>query len=402
VRNFLLEELADALDDRSGQFRYFFLTTAGRVEPYAADDPAALRVASRADAVPVRAVSHAEAAALVSDFIETLLDGELADRLRAASTGSANPARFLQTLSAYPRARRSWLSYRQRRLEALALDWLREHEIDPAAFGLEQAARSEEQATGLRFAPELEGRLRELREHVRLFEAHGEKAARARESLRKEMRLDEIYHSNALRGNTLDRAQTQELIEHGTTVGGLTLRAHLEAVNLNKALDRAAVLAVSDAPLTEHAIRELHAQLFASIDDEQAGEYRRTDGGIVGRDYLPPESVLVPALLREFTEWLEDSAADPVAKAAAAQAKILNIAPFLDGNGRVGRLLSNLILDANGYPPAIVRVEDRARYYDGLSEADAGDMSGLLALLIDCVENSLERLNAAVRSLRDV
>ena len=162
------------------------------------------------------------------------------------------------------------------------------------------------------------------------------------------------------------------------------------------------MLASSDAPLTEHAIRELHAQLFASIDDQQAGEYRRTDARIVGRDYLPPESVLVPALLREFTEWLEESEADPVAKAAAAQAKILNIAPFLDGNGRVGRLLSNLILEGSGYPPAIVQVEDRERYYDGLREADAGDMSGLLGLLIDCIEAGLTRLKGAVSNARNV
>ena len=337
VRNFLLEELADALDDRSGQFRYFFITSSGRVQPYAADDPSCLRISARADAVAVRPISQAEAHTIVSDFIDTLLDGELADRLRSAATGSTSPARFLQTLSAYPRARRSWLSFRQRRLEASAVDWLRDHGLDPGEYGLEQPARTVELATGLRFAPELEPRLAALRERVRAFSSRGEAATMARADLRHEMRLDEIYHSNALRGNRLDRRQTEDLILRNATVGGLTLREHLEAVNLSKALSRAAVLAASDAPLTEHAIRELHAQLFASIDDEQAGEYRRTDARLVGRDYLPPESVLVPALLREFTEWLEESSADPVAKAAAAQAKILNIAPFLLSKKRPAR-----------------------------------------------------------------
>jgi Fic family protein len=402
VRTFLLEELADALDDRSGQFRYFFITSSGRVEPYAADDQAASRVSGRADALPVHPMEPEEAHAMISDFIDTLLDGELADRLRKALSAGSSSGRFLQTLSAYPRARRSWLSYRQRRLESLALEWLQGVGVDPARYGLEQPVRSQEQETGLRFAPELEGKLASLRESVRAFSANGDAAERVWTALRPDLRLDEIYHSNALRRNRLDRAQIAELIARDTTVGGVTLREHLEAINLAKALDRAARLAESDAPVTEHAIRELHAQVFASIDDDNAGEYRRTDARIVGRDYLPPESVLVPALLREFTEWLEESAADPVAKAAAAQAKILNIAPFVDGNGRVGRLLSNLILDASGYPPAIVRVEDSKRYYDGLSEADAGDMSSLLALLIDCVENSLARLNAAVRDAGNV
>ncbi|MBV8171267.1 MAG: Fic family protein [Candidatus Eremiobacteraeota bacterium] len=402
MRNFLLEELADALDDRSGQFRYFFVASTGRVQPYAAEDPAAHRVAARADAISILPLSHAEALAIQSDFVETLLDGELADRLRASSLGPAAQGRFLQVLSAYPRARRSWLSFRQRRLEASALDWLREHGIDLGKLGLDQPARSEEEATGLRFDAALEQRLRQLRDRLRSFSARGEAAALARTQLRGDFRVDEIYHSNAIRGNRLTREQTEDLLTRGDCVGGLSLREHLEVVNLMKALERSAVLAASDAPLTEHAIRELHAQLFASIDDEQAGEYRRTDARIVGRDYLPPESVLVPALLREFTEWLDESTADPVAKAAAAQAKILNIAPFLDGNGRVGRLLSNLILEANGYPPAIVHVEDRERYYDGLRQADGGDMSGLLALLIDRIENALARLEGAVRSPHNV
>src|SRR4029077_8452271 len=197
-------------------------------------------------------------------------------------------------------------------------------------------ARAQEDATGLRFDPSLDERLVRLHERaMRFVSAPG--AAKARVACRHAMRIDEIYHSNAVRGNRLNRDQTEELLARGTTVGQLTLREHLEAVNLNRALDRAEVLALSPAPLTEHGIRELHALLFASIDEENAGLYRRIDTRLVGRDYLPPESVLVPALLRDFTEWLEETTAAPVARATAAQAKILTISPFLDGNGRVGR-----------------------------------------------------------------
>jgi len=400
VRNFILEELADALDDRSGQFRYFFVASTGRVEPYASDDPAVLRISSRNDALAVRPISHAEAASLLSDFIETLLDGELVDKLRAASAGSTSPARFLQTLGAYPRARRSWLAYRQHRLEAVALEFLRANSVDLARYGLDQPARTEEEETGLRFDQALETRLARLRDRLRTFTTRGSDANAARLEARHDLRLDEVYHSNAIRGNRLDRRQTEEVIGRGATVGGLTLREHLEAVNLFRALGHAETLATCDAPLTEHAIRELHARLFASIDDENAGAYRRTDARIVGRDYLPPESVLVPALLREFMEWLDESTADPVAKACAAQAKLVNIAPFLDGNGRVARILSNLVLESAGYPPAIVQVGARDRYYDSLRQADAGDMSGLLSLTIDCVDTSMTRLEAALPGAR--
>jgi fido (protein-threonine AMPylation protein) len=396
VRNLILEELTDALDDRSGQFRYFFVASSGRVEPYAADDPGATIVASRTDALLIHPLSHADATQITMDFIATLTDGALAAKLRQATTGVTAAARYLQLLSAYPRARRSWLSFRQRRLEAIAIEWLREHGVDLARFGLDRPARAQEDATGLRFESNLDESLEKLHERA-LRLASSPTAAQARAACRHGMRIDEIYHSNAVRGNRLNRDQTEELILRGNTVGQLTLREHLEAVNLNRALDRAEVLALSAAPLTEHGIRELHALLFASIDDENAGIYRRIDTRLVGRDYLPPESVLVPALLREFTEWLEESPADPVARATAAQAKILSISPFLDGNGRVGRLLSNVILYSANYPPAIVRLEDGTRYYDGLRQADAGDMSILLKLMVERVESSLSQLEAEAR-----
>jgi hypothetical protein len=396
VRNLILEELTDALDDRSGQFRYFFVTGASRVEPYAADDPLALEASVRRDALPIHPLSHADSHQLVLDFISTLSDGALAEKLRESVIGAASSARFLQVLRAYPRARRSWLSYRARRLEAIALEWLREHGVDLQSIGLDRPARVQEDEAGLRFDPSLDDRLERVRTRALAFSS-SPFAASARAACRHTMRIDEIYHSNAVRGNRLSREQTEELVVRGTTVGGLSLREHLEAVNLNRALDRAEQLAMADAPLTEHGIRELHACLLASIDDDNAGIYRRIDTRLVGRDYLPPESVLVPALLREFTEWLEETNADPVAKATAAQAKILSISPFPDGNGRVGRLLSNLILCAAEYPPAIVRLEDGSRYYDGLRQSDAGDMSILLGLMIDRVEASLDQLEAAAR-----
>ena len=397
MRNLILEELTDALDDRSGQFRYFFVASSGRVAPYAANDPQASIVSTRTDAFLIRPLSHEDAHQITMDFIATLADPALADKLRQATSGSLSAPRFLQELSAYPRARRSWLAYRQRRLEALALEWLREQGLDLVRFGLDRPARAQEDATGLRFDPNLDDRLVKLHERAMRF-GSSPSAAKARAACRHAMRIDEIYHSNAVRGNRLNRDQTEELVLRGTTVGQLSLREHLEAVNLNRALDRAEALALSPAPLTEHGIRELHALLFASIDDENAGLYRRIDTRLVGRDYLPPESVLVPALLREFTEWLEESTADPVARATAAQAKILTISPFLDGNGRVGRLLSNLILYAANYPPAIVRLEDGTKYYDGLRQADAGDMSILLGLMSERVESSLTQLEAASRT----
>lgn len=295
MRNFILEELADALDDRSGQFRYYFIVSSSKVEPYAADDPGAVSCGARHDSLAVHPLSHADSHQIVRDFIDTLADGDLARRL---SDAAASPARFLQVLGAYPRARRAWLAYRQRRLEALAMDWLRRQEVDLSRVGLDKAPRPEEEAVGLRFDASLEARMESASERVRAFWRRGAAGLANTSAVRTGLRLDEVYQSNALRGNRLDRAQTEALTARGETVGGLTLREHLEAVNLHRALLRADAIAKSQAPITEHSIRELHGILFQAIDDENAGTYRRIDTRVVGRDYLPPESVLVPGLVR--------------------------------------------------------------------------------------------------------
>lgn len=397
MRNSILEELSDALDDRSGQFRYFFCTATGRVEPYAADDPAILGASANDEVIVVTPWPQAHARRIVTDFIDTLADGELERRLKTATDGPApQMSRFLQALGAYPRARRSWLAYRQRRLEQLAIEWLQAHGLDLDKLGIGQPARPLEQFTGLSFDVKLDDRLAELRGRIHDFAASA-RAAAAREACRATARFDEVYHSNAVRGNRLTRAQTEDLLTSGVCVADLQLREHLEAVNLGKALARAEKFASCDAPLTEAAIRELHALLFASVDDDEAGSYRSNDSRIIGRDHLPPESVLVPVLLREITEWLEEADADPLAMAAAAQAKILHVAPSLDGNGRIGRLVSNLILYRAGYPPAIVRVDDRRRYYEGMRAADAGEMTALLELMVERVEAEFERWLAAER-----
>ena len=193
VRNLILEELSDALDDRSGQFRYFFVLPVGRVEPYAADDPLGLEASTRRDVLAIHPLSHADAQQLVIDFISSLSEGELAEKLREAVAGAAPSGRFLHVLRAYPRARRSWLAYRSRRLEAIALEWLREHGVDVASLGLDRPAREQEDATGLRFDPSLDERLERVRARAAAFAA-SPFAASARAACRHTMRIDEIYH----------------------------------------------------------------------------------------------------------------------------------------------------------------------------------------------------------------
>lgn len=201
------------------------------------------------------------------------------------------------------------------------------------------------------------------------------------------------YHSNAIEGSSVTLQETRAILLDGITVGGKPLREHLEVINHRHAIDFVQALAQKDAPLTEHAIRQIHALVLRTIDDEEAGRYRRGNVRITGSDFVPPDAVAVPGLMHDFAAWLASDEAKQlhtVEFAALAHFKLVDIHPFVDGNGRTARLLMNLILMRAGYPPAIVRAEDRVAYYDALDAAHAGDTRDVIALIADAVGRSLD------------
>lgn len=208
------------------------------------------------------------------------------------------------------------------------------------------------------------------------------------------------YHSNAIEGNTLTRRETQLILQHGLTVGGKPLVEHLEAINHKYAIDFVEMLAEADTPIMEHTLRQIHTLILRTIDDEEAGRYRRGQVRITGTEYVPPEAASVPALMQEFIAWLTSADAatrHPVETAALAHFQLVHIHPFVDGNGRTARLLMNLCLMRAGYPPAVIRNEDRAAYYTALDEAHAGETEDFVILVADAVERSLDIYLDAVR-----
>ncbi|MBI4785767.1 MAG: Fic family protein [Chloroflexi bacterium] len=201
------------------------------------------------------------------------------------------------------------------------------------------------------------------------------------------------YHSNAIEGSTITLAETRAILLDGITVNGKPLREHLEVINHSHAIDFVEALAQKDEPLTEMAIRQIHALVLRTIDDENAGSYRRGNVYITGSNFVPPDAVAVPSLMYDFGHWLASDEANrlhPVEFAALAHFRLVDIHPFVDGNGRSGRLLMNLMLMRAGYPPAIVRAEDRVAYYDALEKAHAGDTRDFVGLMAQAVERSLD------------
>jgi Fic family protein len=239
----------------------------------------------------------------------------------------------------------------------------------------------------------LKGLLERVTEKKRQLEAARPLSAAALVKLREALDVEWTYHSNAIEGNTLTLSETALVLKDGLTVGGKTLREHLEAINHLHAIRFVEGLASEDEPITEHTIRGLHALVLRTINDDEAGRYRRARVAITGSEFTPPQAVAVPGLMADLARWLssEDAARlHPVERAALAHFQLVDVHPFIDGNGRTARLLMNLILMRQGYPPAIVRVQDRPIYYDTLDVAHAGDTGPFIQLIAQVVDRSLD------------
>ena len=228
--------------------------------------------------------------------------------------------------------------------------------------------------------------------------------------IRKFFRIKNIYHSNAIEGNRLNIGETQEVVERGLTLTGKSLKDQAEAKNLSAALDfLEEIVKQRDAPILESDIRQIHNLVLKGINDENAGKYRSVDVKISGSEYPPPGPEKIAADMQEFGEWLKtvtsnDSRTDGqniVIDSAAAHTWFVQTHPFIDGNGRVARLLLNLILMRAGFPIAIITKDDRQRYYDSLEEAQSSDLAPFIALLMECVNESLEEYETAAREQQD-
>ncbi len=205
-------------------------------------------------------------------------------------------------------------------------------------------------------------------------------------------RVDWTYNSNAIEGSSVTLAETRAILLDGVTVNGKPLREHLEVINHSHAIDFVQGLADQREPITEMTIRQIHNLILRTVDDENAGSYRRINVRITGSTFVPPDAGSVPSMMYDFARWLESDVAKAlhvVEFAALAHFKLVNIHPFVDGNGRTARLLMNLILIRAGFPSAIIQMKTRALYYEALRQADANNPQDFIALVADAVEQSL-------------
>ena len=229
--------------------------------------------------------------------------------------------------------------------------------------------------------------------------------------VRQMLRIDWNYHSNAIEGNKLTLGETRAFLLHGITAKGKPFRDYLDIKGHNEAIAYLEQMVRGQEPLTEVVIRELHRILLIEPYDVDAvtpdgrptrrriaiGQYKtapnhvRTSTGEM-HYYATPEET--PAQMGDLMAWhrreTESRTLHPLLLAATFHYRFVAIHPFDDGNGRMARLLMNLIFMQHGYAPVVIRLETRADYLLALETADAGDLADFVALVGEELIRSLE------------
>ena len=206
--------------------------------------------------------------------------------------------------------------------------------------------------------------------------------------LRDEFLVEYTYNSNAIEGNTLTLQETALVLE-GVTIDRKPLKEHLEAVGHRDAFLYVQQLITEKTTLSENVIKQIHT-LVLMDKPEDRGIYRRVPVRIIGASHEPPDPVLVPEKMEELMKDIANKKMHPIESAATFHLQFEGIHPFIDGNGRTGRLIMNFTLMQNGYPPIDVKFADRKRYYDCFTSYYRDkDSSPMVLMIAEYVEERL-------------
>ena len=214
------------------------------------------------------------------------------------------------------------------------------------------------------------------------------------QSLRNNFMVRYVYETTALEGNSHTLDETRTIVQDRVTVGGKLLRERFEVVNIHRALIWLEDFIASGKPTSEETILELHAIVMDRILDNDAGAYRHQSARIVGSPHIPPNWMTVPTAMRGLIERLAQGPEneDPITFAARAHIEFSRIHPFTGGNGRVGRLLVNLVLMRFGYLPAMYRLAERTEYISALGRAYTdGDDTDFITVTAKAVEVMIDQ-----------
>lgn len=228
--------------------------------------------------------------------------------------------------------------------------------------------------------------------------------------IQQKFRLDWNYHSNNIEGNSLTFGETKSFLLHGITAAGKPLKDHLDIKGHNEAILMLDDIVKSERELNESFIRELHQLILHEPYNKPAvtedgkpttrrvsvGKYKSQPNHVItqtGETFYFANPEETPALMHDLMRWYSQSLESDmhaVELAALLHYRFIRIHPFDDGNGRVSRILMNLVLMKSGFPPVIIRTQKKDDYYRALRQADGGDTGFFVDYIARLQIDSLE------------
>ncbi|MBJ8325862.1 Fic family protein [Streptococcus pacificus] len=217
------------------------------------------------------------------------------------------------------------------------------------------------------------------------------------ERLNEEFTVEYTYNSNAIEGNTLTLRET-DMVLRGLTIDQKPLKDHMEAIGHREAFQYVQALVSENQSLTEQVIKDIH-HLVLSDKKEDRGIYRKVPVRIMGAANVPVQPFLIRPKMEQLLESYLANQENMMTKMARFHIEFESIHPFIDGNGRTGRLLVNLELMKAGYPPIDIKFTDRLAYYQAFddyhSKGSLSEMENLFAKYVN------ERLDMYLSILGD-
>ncbi|MFP5528600.1 Fic family protein [Peptococcus simiae] len=241
---------------------------------------------------------------------------------------------------------------------------------------------------------ELIGRIDEKNEARKACEVKNPEKMAAFE---KDFKTSFVYECGAISGNPLSRDEVATILE-GQVVAGQPLRAHLQVVGLSDAYDHMKDLVDKRVPLSEKIIKDLHGLIMVDKPAER-GKYRLESIHVLGAYHQPPEADRVPAKMAKQLGKFINPQLHAVESAVLFLMKFDGIRPFMDANGRVGRLLLNFMLLQQGYPAVSISPKDRDAFYAAIDTYYRDQTSApMVELIAQYMEQQLDDYKAACQA----
>lgn len=288
--------------------------------------------------------------------------------------------------------------------ETIMVSWLKEkiiHEIGNDEFALKALAAAEEEirSNSSSTVKKVSAVLQQLLDEIDSFKAKFNLSKQSKNnSFTEALEIEYTYNSNSLEGNTLSLKETELVVNEGQTISGKSMREHLEAINHQEAISFIKNKVESNTIFTTKELVSIHAIILRGILPKEAGHYRAVSITIKDRSFIACEPASIPRELEALFNWYEmnKNLIHPIILASKMKQRMLTIHPFINGNGKVSRLIMNFVLLQHGYLIANIKAENESRngYFQSLKESISKENNDAFTLFLAQTEKEILENNS--------